>query len=78
MRTVRASEIGVYLYCRRAWWYQRQGIENINQSELAAGKMLHERHGQRVIVAGCLRTLAWLLLLTGLAMVAWKILQTLI
>ena len=78
MRTVRASEIGVYLYCRRAWWYQRQGIENINQSELAAGKTLHERHGQRVIAAGCLRVLAWLLLLTGLAIIAWKVLQTVI
>ena len=76
MRTVRASEIGVYLYCRRAWWYQRHGMENINQTELAAGKALHERHGQRVIAAGCLRALAWLLLLTGLAMVAWKVLQT--
>lgn len=76
MRTVRASEIGVYLYCRRAWWYQHQGIENINQPELAAGKALHERHGQRVVSAGCLRTLAWLLLLIGLAMVAWRAVQT--
>lgn len=76
MRTVRASEIGVYLYCRRAWWYQRQGIENINQPELAAGKALHERHGQRVMAAGCLSTLAWLLLLAGLAIAVWYAVQS--
>lgn len=76
MRTVRASEIGVYLYCRRAWWYQRQGVENTNQPELAAGKVLHERHGQRVAAAGCLTTIAWLLMLAGMALAAWYMVQT--
>ena len=70
MKTVRASEIGTYLYCHRAWWYQRQGEENANQAELAAGSVLHVRHGQRVLAAGCLRSIAALLLLAGLVLLA--------
>jgi hypothetical protein len=66
MRTIRASEIGSYLYCHRAWWYQRQGIEADNLDELATGTELHHRHGQAVFVSGCLRTLAYLLLLSAL------------
>jgi len=66
MKTVRASEIGTYLYCQRAWWYQRQGAENANQAELAAGDALHVQHGQRVLAAGCLRSAAALLLMAGL------------
>ena len=78
MRTVRASEIGTYLYCRRAWWYQRQGIENINQIELAAGQALHEQHGRRVIIAGCTQALAWIILLIGLSLAVAAIVQSMI
>jgi len=63
---VRASEIGSYLYCRRAWWYRKQGIESENQTELATGTELHRRHGRKVIAAGLLRTLGVLLLLAAL------------
>lgn len=70
MKTVRASEIGTYLYCKRAWGYQRQGEENANQVELAAGDALHVQHGQRVLAAGCLRSAAGALLLAGLVLAA--------
>lgn len=75
MRTVRASEIGTYLYCQRAWWYQRQDVASINQIELATGQMLHEQHGRRVVAAGCTRTLAWIMLFLGLSLVVVVILQ---
>ena len=66
MRTVRASEIGTYLYCRRAWWYRKNGTEPDNQAELATGTTLHRQHGRQVLAAGLTRTLGLLLLLLAL------------
>jgi len=37
MKPIRASDIGSYLYCRRAWWYRLNGQESVNQAEMAAG-----------------------------------------
>lgn len=68
MRTLRASEIGAFLYCQRAWWYQRRGETPANQAELAAGRKLHERHGQAALGVGCLRVVAFALLLLALAL----------
>lgn len=67
MKIIRASEIGAYLYCARAWWYRRQGHEPANQAELAAGTEVHEQHGRAVLAAGLTRALAVLLLLIALA-----------
>jgi len=66
MATLRASEIGSYLYCARAWWYQRQGVESGNQAELNSGTKLHQQHGRTVLTSGLLRGLAYLLLVTAL------------
>ncbi|OGO65362.1 MAG: hypothetical protein A2Z45_04085 [Chloroflexi bacterium RBG_19FT_COMBO_55_16] len=66
MRTIRASEIGAYLYCQRAWWLQRQGYVSENQAELAGGNELHYHHARRVMVSGALRLLAYALFLLGL------------
>jgi hypothetical protein len=62
---IRASEIGSYLYCRRAWCYRKQGVESENQSEMATGTELHRQHGRKVIAAGLLRTLGLTLLLAA-------------
>lgn len=78
MKTIRASEIGSYLYCQRAWWYGRQGYHSENQDSLAGGRTLHERHGQKVMVAGCLKVLAYgSLLLAVVLIVAYLVLQVL-
>ena len=65
MKPIRASEIGSYLYCRRAWWYRLNGIESSNQAEMAAGTELHRQHGRTVLAAGFFRTLAFILLLVA-------------
>jgi CRISPR/Cas system-associated exonuclease Cas4 (RecB family) len=70
MPVIRASDIGNYLYCRRAWWYKKQGVESENQTELAAGTELHHKHGRKVLAASLTRTLGLLLLLVALILLA--------
>lgn len=66
-RTLRASEIASYVYCRRAWWYERQGFQSSHVVLRRAGESWHQEHGREVVAAGCLRALAYLCLLAGLA-----------
>ncbi|MBN1667153.1 MAG: hypothetical protein JW862_08685 [Anaerolineales bacterium] len=75
MRTIRASEIGSYLYCRRAWWYAQRGVEPANLAELAAGTDLHQRHGRRVVFGGLLQSAGYLLMLVALILLAATIVE---
>ncbi len=68
MRPIRASEISSFLYCKRAWWYQRKGIDSTNVEELAEGTELHHQHGRAVLASGLIRTLAYGLLLIAIAL----------
>jgi CRISPR/Cas system-associated exonuclease Cas4 (RecB family) len=78
MKVIRSSDIGNYLYCRRAWWYRQQGFESENQAELASGTELHRVHGRKVMAAGLSRTLGFLFLLVALVLlVAYCTLQLL-
>jgi len=69
-RTVRASEIGTFIYCQRAWWYQRQGFEPINRSELAAGSEFHSAHAGRARSVILMRFAAWVLAIAALVYLA--------
>jgi hypothetical protein len=70
MRILRASEIGTYLYCQRAWWYQKRGEKSENQAELSSGSELHYRHGREAFASGCLRTAAYILMLAAVVLLA--------
>ena len=66
-RTVRASEIGTFVYCQRAWWYQRQKTQPINDKELADGISYHKEHAQKTRLVGNLQITAWLVIFLALA-----------
>jgi CRISPR/Cas system-associated exonuclease Cas4 (RecB family) len=65
---IRASAMGEYLFCARAWWMRREGITPTRGGEAReAGRRWHERHGRTVERAGRLRTLSALCLYLALA-----------
>jgi CRISPR/Cas system-associated exonuclease Cas4 (RecB family) len=66
MAVIRSSDIGNYLYCRRAWWYKKQGFESENQAELASGTEIHRQHGRKVLASNLNRTLGLVLLFVAL------------
>ena len=70
MRVIRASEIGEYVFCHRAWWlHYIQGHTSANVQELAAGTALHAGHGRWVGFASALRALAILLIAAAIVVV---------
>ena len=70
MRIIKASEMGAFLYCRKAWFYQLSGLESENQSELSGGSQMHRQHSLRVAGAGLLKLAGWALLLFALVLLA--------
>lgn len=78
MRIIRASEIGTYLYCKRAWGYHNQGFESQNKTELTEGSTFHEEHGRQVMLAGFFRAAAWVILLGALILAAIWLTQQLL
>jgi CRISPR/Cas system-associated exonuclease Cas4 (RecB family) len=66
---IRASEIGEYAYCARAWWLRRvQGVPSRNVAALRSGQQAHDRHGRSVAAYQTQRRMA--LLLAALAALA--------
>jgi CRISPR/Cas system-associated exonuclease Cas4 (RecB family) len=74
-KVIRASELGEYIYCRRAWWLRRSaGHEPLNVSERAAGVVYHEQHGQNVQSADRVRRIALFLIFLAVgAIVFWLV-----
>lgn len=55
---IRASEIGEYEFCARAWWLHHvEGWETRFPERLQRGEVAHTRHGRRVETS---RRLLWI------------------
>jgi hypothetical protein len=74
-RIIRASEVGSFSYCARAWWLGSvQGRRPDDVRRLQAGQAAHKRHGRHVLLSTILMRLAYLLLLlAGITGAAWLI-----
>lgn len=47
--TVRASDVGSWTFCNRAWWLARiQKVAHRNPAQLKQGNASHLQHGQTV------------------------------
>lgn len=73
MRVLRASELGSYLYCARAWWFQRLGVPSENQAELKTGTNFHQQHARGVLHSFLLRAAALFLLILAFALLILKV-----
>jgi len=66
---IRASEMGEYVYCARAWWLRRvEGREPAGRERRESGVALHNRHGRAVAGSRALLVLGGLLALAALAL----------
>lgn len=73
---IRASEIGEYVYCRRAWWLrQKRGAESQNVRELAAGTHHHQRHNRLVAQSVWARRLAYVAIFCAVAVAVFTLLS---
>lgn len=60
---VRASDIGAWAYCNRAWWLANvKNVTPANVSELAAGTRAHHVHGRTLQRSAQLLRLGYFLL----------------
>ena len=66
-RIIRASEVGQYLYCPRAWWLGAvEGHTSTNRRALARGDTAHRQHGLQVRASVAAARAAYLLLMLAL------------
>lgn len=74
---VRASDIGMWAHCQRAWWLAKvKGAPHANPALLEAGTASHRSHGVRVARAATLTRvglgfLAVALLLASVLLILW-------
>lgn len=54
----KASEVGTFLFCQRAWWFERQDAPSDREPERMLGTVYHQRHGERVSASPRLRMLS--------------------
>ena len=77
-RTIRASEIADYLYCRRAWWLSRvEGYDAKNVRVLEGGHRYHGAHGRLVGRSLLARRLSYLFVFLAVAVFVFLLMSNL-
>ena len=67
---IRASEIGEYVYCARAWWLRRvAGLEPAGRERREQGTALHRRHGRAVVGSQALLLIGAALAIVALVLI---------
>lgn len=74
-RWIKASEIGEFLYCQRAWWYRLQGFSSANVQELEQGSEDHYQHSRDLSQTFRQRTMAFLFIVTAIVLLVLQIMQ---
>lgn len=76
-RVIKASEIGEYVYCNRAWWLRRTyDIRPQNIRELQQGTAYHQEHGGQVRLAILIKRMALVFLFLAISvLVFWFLSQ---
>ena len=70
-RILRASELGQYSFCAKAWWLGSvEGAPSANVREMDAGASAHEQHGQTVQLAAWLSRAGLVCVALGIVMLA--------
>jgi len=67
---LRASEIGMFAYCERAWGYVQRGEISSNAEQISAGSARHRAHAAAFKSTRIVRIIGMLLLFTGLVLAA--------
>jgi hypothetical protein len=66
-RIIRASEIGQYDFCAKAWWLGSiEGVSPSNIQQLQAGTAAHAKHGRQVRRASQMQVAAFMLVGLGM------------
>ena len=67
-RLIRASEVGEYVFCHRAWWLRVvAGLTPDSRERMARGIRLHRAHGRRVALSHVLLLAGLVVLIASLA-----------
>jgi hypothetical protein len=78
-RVIKASEIGEYVYCNRAWWLRRNyDVQLQNVRELKAGTVYHEEHGGQLRQAALIKRLALVFLFLAVSILVFWVLSQMI
>jgi CRISPR/Cas system-associated exonuclease Cas4 (RecB family) len=73
LETIRASEVGEYLYCARSWWLRRvAGLAPEGRERRERGVRMHARHGRAVAASGLLIWVGCVVLLLAILVLALR------